>query len=63
MYSSTMDALVNLYPKLSKGGFCIIDEYGCIDKCRKAVDDFREEKEIKSEMKEIDWTGRFWRKE
>lgn len=63
MYSSTMDALVNLYPKLSKGGFCIIDDYGCIDKCRKAVDDFREEKEIKSEMKEIDWTGRFWRKE
>ena len=32
MYGSTMIALQNLYPKLSPGGFCIIDDYalkGC----------------------------------
>jgi hypothetical protein len=63
MYSSTMDALTNLYPKLSKGGFCIIDDYGCIGRCRKAVDDFRTENGIVSEIKEIDWTGRYWRKD
>ena len=61
MYGSTIEVLVNLYPRLSKGGFCIIDDYA-LDGCRKAVDDFREEHGIDSEMHEIDWTGRFWRK-
>jgi O-methyltransferase len=41
MYSSTMDALVALYPKLSAGGYAIIDDYGAIPACRQAVDDFR----------------------
>jgi hypothetical protein len=27
MYGSTIEALLNLYPRLSKGGFCIIDDY------------------------------------
>jgi len=27
MYGATMDTLKNLYPKLSRGGFCIIDDY------------------------------------
>lgn len=63
MYSSTMDALMNLYPKLTKGGFCIIDDYGAIDKCRQAVDDYRRNNRITSKTEEIDWTGRYWRKE
>lgn len=62
MYGSTMDALMNLYPKLSKGGFCIIDDYA-LPGCKKAVDDFREENGIHTEMKVVDWTGRYWRKE
>lgn len=62
MYGSTMDALVNLYPKLSKGGFCIIDDYA-LPGCKRAVDDFITEKGIYSEMKVVDWTGRYWRKE
>ena len=41
MYSSTFDALKHLYPKLSRGGFVIVDDYH-IDACRKAVTDFRE---------------------
>ncbi len=63
MYGSTMDALQNLYPKLSKGGFCIIDDYGAIEGCRKAVSDFRGQYGIETEIHEIDWTGRFWRKD
>ena len=59
MYESTMDALNNLYPKLSKGGFCIIDDYA-LDMCAKAVDDFRSEHDIDSELHVIDWTGRYW---
>jgi hypothetical protein len=62
MYESTMDALVTLYPKLSLGGYCIIDDYA-LKGCKKAVDDYRERLKIKAELKEIDWTGRYWRKE
>lgn len=62
MYGSTMDALVNLYPKLSSGGFCIIDDYA-LRGCKLAVDDYRAKQKINSEMKTIDWTGRYWRKE
>src|SRR5713226_2090878 len=36
MYESTMDTLVNLYPKLSTGGYVIIDDYGPIPACRQA---------------------------
>ena len=36
MYESTMDALGPLYPKLSEGGFCIIDDYA-LPGCRKAA--------------------------
>lgn len=61
MYGSTMDALINLYPKLSVGGFCIVDDYA-IEGCRKAVDDYRSEQQIDAEMIEIDWTGIYWRK-
>lgn len=42
MYGSTMDCLRNLYHKVSKGGFIIIDDYG-LPGCRAAIDDFREE--------------------
>jgi O-methyltransferase len=62
MYGSTMDALANLYPKLSKGGFCIIDDYA-LQGCRKAVDDFRAENGIISKMEVVDWSGKYWRKE
>ncbi|MFC1811254.1 TylF/MycF family methyltransferase [Thermodesulfobacteriota bacterium] len=62
MYESTMDALVNLYPKLSKGGFCIIDDYE-IPSCKKAVDDYRSRWNIDIPLVKIDWTGVFWQKE
>jgi O-methyltransferase len=62
MYESTMDALVPLYPKLSPGGYCIIDDYA-LKGCQRAVDDYRERFKIKAELKKIDWTGRYWRKE
>lgn len=62
MYASTMDALDCLYPKLSVGGFCIIDDY-CLEGCRTAVDEFRKQHGIKSELKIIDFAGVFWRKD
>lgn len=62
MYSSTMDALDALYPRLAPGGFAIIDDYHCLENCRKAVDDYRAEHGIDEPMTQVDWTGAFWRK-
>ncbi len=61
MYGSTMEALANLYPKLARGGFCIVDDYA-LKGCRSAVDDYRASQRITSPLFSVDWTGRFWRK-
>jgi O-methyltransferase len=62
MYSSTMDSLQNLYPRVSAGGYVIVDDYGGIDACRRAVDDFRRTLEIQTPLIPIDWSGIYWRK-
>jgi O-methyltransferase len=62
LYESTMDALTHLYPKVSPGGFVIIDDYGGLSYCRKAVDDYRRAYGITEELTPIDWTGVFWRR-
>jgi len=41
MYESTHQALSALYPKISPGGFVIIDDFGVLPNCRLAVEDFR----------------------
>jgi hypothetical protein len=62
MYESTMDALRNLYDKVSPGGFVIVDDYGCVPGCRQAVDDFRRDRGIGESMIDIDGWGVYWRK-
>jgi O-methyltransferase len=62
MYESTMDGLKFLYPNLSVGGYVIIDDYGGLECCRKAVHDFREEYKISEEIQKVDWTGVYWRR-
>lgn len=62
MYSSTMDALEVLYPKLAAGGYAVIDDYGALAVCRQAVEDYRKAHNITGEIEQIDWTGVFWRK-
>ena len=62
MYSSTMDALESLYHKLSPGGYAIIDDYGAVPACKRAVDDFRAANHISEELRSIDWTGVFWKR-
>ncbi len=62
MYESTMDALNALYPKLSPGGFLIVDDYGAVPACRQAVEDYRAVHGIDEPIIEIDWTGAYWRK-
>ena len=62
MYESTMEALTHLYPKVSLGGYVIVDDYGALAGCRKAVDDYRARQAIEEEMRWIDWTGVYWRR-
>jgi hypothetical protein len=60
-YESTMDALVNLYPGLSPGGWLIIDDHD-ITACAQAVSDYRERNGIDEPIERIDWTGICWQK-
>jgi O-methyltransferase len=61
MYESTIVALDSLYPKLSPGGFVVIDDYA-LGGCKAAVDDFRRDRGITSEINAVDWTGMWWQK-
>lgn len=62
MYGSTIEALEALYPKLSIGGFCIVDDYLALAGCKKAVDDYRSRNHISEKIQGIDWTGVYWKK-
>ncbi len=61
LYGSTWEALEALYPKLSPGGFCIIDDYA-LPPCRKAVEDYRVKFGITEPIALIDKMGAFWRR-
>jgi hypothetical protein len=62
LYESTMDGLVNLYPKVAIGGYVIVDDFGAIPACAKAVRDYRQKHNITDPIIRIDWTGVFWQK-
>lgn len=51
LYSSTMDALENLYPKVSSGGYVIVDDYGSWPECKRAVDDYIATHKVHAENK------------
>ncbi len=63
LYESTIDALVHMYPKVSSGGYVIIDDYGDIPACRQAVLGYRARHGIAEEIMLIDWSGAFWQKQ
>ena len=61
LYESTIEALDALYPRLSPGGFCIIDDYG-LKPCRQAVMDYRSKHGVSAEIVDIDGGCVLWRK-
>jgi O-methyltransferase len=63
MYDSTYVALEELYPRLSLGGFVIVDDYGAVPSCARAVVDYRTRNDITEPLHEIDWTGVWWQKQ
>ncbi|HEY7671558.1 MAG TPA: TylF/MycF family methyltransferase [Gammaproteobacteria bacterium] len=62
MYQSTMDAIEVLYPKLQSGGFLIVDDYGAVEGCKRAIEDYRRRSGITEPIVPIDWGGVYWRK-
>ncbi|NJD54802.1 MAG: hypothetical protein FIA94_00150 [Nitrospirae bacterium] len=59
-YASTKICLDYLYDKVVSGGFVIIDDYGAYDGCRKAVDEFMEQRRIAAYLNHIDAEARYW---
>ncbi|MCK9874148.1 TylF/MycF family methyltransferase [Nocardiopsis dassonvillei] len=62
MFESTMDALTHLYPKLSPGGFVIVDDYHVMPPCRFAVERYRKEHGISSPIRDIDGSGVYFQR-
>lgn len=62
LYQSTIEGLENLYPGLSPGGYCIVDDYGTYSACRQAVEDYRAKQKIDEPIVDIDGAGAFWRR-
>jgi O-methyltransferase len=68
MYESTIVVLEHLYPKVSEGGIVIIDDYGMLPECDRAVEDYRVQNRITDPLEIIGYVkgkplGGYWRKE
>jgi O-methyltransferase len=61
LYESTMDALTNLYPRLSPGGFVIVDDW-ILPPCRAAVEEFRAQHQIEDPIEQVDFASTCWRR-
>lgn len=62
LYSATRESLECLYPKLSPGGFLIVDDYYAFDDCRRAVREYRSEHGIAETLVRVDPACVYWRK-
>jgi O-methyltransferase len=59
-YASTKICLDFLYDKVVKGGFIIIDDYGCYEGCKKAVDEFLNNRGIITFLNYSNTSCRYW---
>jgi len=57
-YESTKHELVHLYPRLTRGGVLILDDYGYWQGARRAVDEYFAERDESLLLNRIDHTGR-----
>ena len=63
MYGSTIDALASLYPKLSLGGYVIVDDWEILPSCRRAIEDYRARHGITEKILPVDGNAGYWRRE
>lgn len=62
LYTSTRDVLINLYPKLSSGGYCVVDDFQNLPDCRRSVEEYRSANRIAEEIVPIDSRAVCWRR-
>jgi O-methyltransferase len=62
-YEATWLTLESLYPRLSAGGYLIVDDYAAMPECGRAVDAFRAQHGIAEALEQVDWTCVRWRKQ
>ncbi len=60
LYESTRDVLENLYPRLSAGGYAVLDDYRNLVDCRRAVDEYRKKHGIADPIVSIDTRAVYW---
>ena len=60
-YPSTMDGLELCFPKLSEGGFVIVDDYYSLASCKRAVDEYRKRHGVNEKLVRIDGLSVYWR--
>jgi hypothetical protein len=57
-YESTKTCLEALWERVSPGGIVQIDDYGTWEGCRKAVDEFLAQHDIRSKLRYVDSSGK-----
>jgi hypothetical protein len=57
-YASTRHELIHLFPRLTRGGVLIVDDYGHWKGSRKATDEYFAQNRIPILLNRIDYTGR-----
>lgn len=62
-YNSVKLCLDNLYDKVEKGGFIVIDDYGYWKGCKKAVHDFEKERRLTINLTKVDSTAVYFQKQ
>jgi hypothetical protein len=63
LYQSTREVLEALYDKVVAGGFVVVDDYGTLIACQRAVDEFRVTRGIVGPIRRVDRHHVFWRKQ
>jgi len=63
LYDSTYQILDNLYPRVSPGGYVIIDDYHSFTECRQAVHDYLSAARRNVQLENIDADAVFWQKQ
>ncbi len=62
-YESTRTGLTELYPRLERGGFLIVDDFNSFAECKRAVLEYRAERGISEPIIPIDSLSVYWRKD
>jgi O-methyltransferase len=56
-YSSTMDVMQNLYDQVLPGAPIQVDDYGFWDGCKRAIEEFQQQRGVTFALQKIDFTG------